>query len=157
MSSLDVPALQTVEELGLHAPHWVLQVDVPVPLFQETTVHEIPEVQVAERPPFISATTVATPEARGTLSLAGTSCVFFFGDVPSCLASATVSGKKEDVARRGCSCIVKWARSAFSDSGKSRMWLAFDCSDGEKGVRVEICLSRVGREVQRCVCRGKMC
>ena len=51
--SLDVPALQMVEELGPQAPRWELQVDVPVPLFQETTFLEIPAVQAVERPPLI--------------------------------------------------------------------------------------------------------
>ena len=49
-----------IQELGPQAPRWVLQVDVTVPQIQETTVHEIPEVQVVERPPFMSGTPVAT-------------------------------------------------------------------------------------------------
>ena len=40
MPSLDVLSPYMSEELGAQAPRWVLQVDVPVPLMQEKTVHE---------------------------------------------------------------------------------------------------------------------
>ena len=40
------------------------KVGVPVPQNQETTVNEIPDVQVAERPTFIAETPVATLEAQ---------------------------------------------------------------------------------------------
>ena len=102
-------------------------------------------------------------------------------DVRSCFASVTAIGRKEDVARRCGSCTVSILMlcdgitlkivgnfhvvpgvqycdlGPFSDSGKSWMWLAFDCSDGKTGGRlrerwgsvaiVEICLSRVARFV----------
>ena len=46
----------------------MLQVDVPVPLIQGTTVHEIPEVQVAERPPLVSEDPVATLAAQESVT-----------------------------------------------------------------------------------------
>ena len=78
-------------------------------VIQETTVHEIQEVQV-ELLPLISETSVATFLAPEFVTETKVCCV---GNVHSCFAFVAVSGKKEDVARRSCSCTVKRARSVL--------------------------------------------
>ena len=85
-----------IAELGSQALRWMLQVDVPVRRFRETTVHETPKVQVVERPPFIEEAPMATLAAHEFVTGMMLCC-------EGCFASETVSRKKEDVVSRSCS------------------------------------------------------
>ena len=132
--SLDVPALQMVEEMGPRALGWVL--DLLAPLFPETTQYdeenltarelkafqEIPEVQVVERPrPSRAAQTVALPK---TVLLDG---------IPQRGRVQTVDNQVPQVGRKRRSA-SRFTRNApdcivgVTESGKRLDWARPSCS-----------------------------
>ena len=104
-TSLDVLALKMI---GRQAPRRVLQVDVLVPLIQETTVHGIPEVQFVERPPAMSETPVTAPAAHESVAGWDEALV-----CSKCAQLLRFRWETEVVARRSCSCTEKWAISGI--------------------------------------------